>query len=281
MQINLDSAFDYYGWDESGFRKYIDHNWPRKAKRLLAFPESEQCKEFNIKIFPFLLWLEAIYLPVIRGPRPGIVHVSGWETFEWLRWNKQPVVESLLEDHSLTADQVTEFRRKILADVFNVDPAQQLYLLLRSMPYEQRDQFRGQLRLAYDLYEMAEILRLFLEQVSDKPVVKEWDRTGAPESPWVKRLYGTQPEFGSPKFLRGVVRHFGLDPAVRVRWLVEGQTEEGFILEYLKRLGAVAGEYITVHVFGGDGAFTKQIPAIDAQLRDAINEQCFVTLTFD
>ena len=78
-----------------------------------------------------------------------------------------------------------------------------------------------------------------------------------------------------------MVRHCGLDPAFRVRWLVEGETEEGFIIEYLKSLGAVADEFVTIQRFGGDGAFTKESPAIDAQLRDARKEQCFVTLTFD
>ena len=149
------------------------------------------------------------------------------------------------------------------------------------MPFDQRNRFKGRLRLAYDLYEIAEVIRLFLEKVSDKPVTKEWHPNGHPDTPWVERVYGNQPKFGSPEFLRPVVRHFGLDPAFRMRWLVEGETEEGFILRYTERLGANIGEFVTIRNFGGDGSFQRQIPAIDADLQAAREEQCFVTLTFD
>ena len=98
---------------------------------------------------------------------------------------------------------------------------------------------------------------------------------------WVERVYGGQPRFGSPGFLRPVVRHYGLDPAYRVRWLVEGETEEAFILRYVERLGANIKEFVTIRNFHGDGAFKKQIKAIDADLEAAGKEQCFVTLTFD
>ena len=141
--------------------------------------------------------------------------------------------------------------------------------------------FKGHIRLSYDLYEMAEIVRLVLEQISEQPQVKEWDPTGHPSTPWVERVYGSQPQFGSPKFLRPVVRHFGLDPAFRIQWLVEGPTEKGFIVQYAKRFGANIQEFVDILVFGGDGNLSRRSAAIDAQLEFAGREQCFVTLTFD
>ena len=115
---------------------------------------------------------------------------------------------------------------------------QDLYLLLRSMPFDQRRKFKGRLRLTYDLYELTEMARLFLERISDKPMAKEWHPLGSPDTPWVEWNYGSQPKFGNPEFLRAVVRGFGLDPAFRVQWLVEGPTEEGFILRYTERAGS-------------------------------------------
>ena len=149
------------------------------------------------------------------------------------------------------------------------------------MPFEQRDRLRGRLRLAYDLYEMAEIIRLFLEQVSDGPVRKEWDSNGHPATHWVERVFGSQPKFGDPGFIRPLIRHYGLDPGFRVRWLVEGPTEEGFIVQYVDRLGASIREFVNIRQFGGDGSFQKELAAIDADLKAARAEQCFVTLTFD
>ena len=86
---------------------------------------------------------------------------------------------------------------------------------------------------------------------------------------------------GIPGFLRPLIRHYGLDPGFRVRWLVEGPTEEGFIVQYVDRLEASIREFVNIRQFGGDGSFQKELAAIDADLKAARAEQCFVTLTFD
>ena len=281
LEFQLDVGFSRYGSDPAGMKQFIDLNWPRRANDLTSFPNSALCIDFNRKLFPLLLWLESYFLPVIRGPRPGVVHLVGFDTSEWTRWDNSSQSTDLLAEHSISIEQLIGWRDRILFDAFNYDPAPGLYLLLRSMPFEQRNKFKGRLRLAYDLYEIAEVIRLFLEQVSDQPVAKEWDPNGHPDTPWVENIYGSQPKFGAPGFLRPVVRHYGLDPAFRVRWLVEGETEEAFILQYTRRLGANIREFVTIRNFRGDGAFQKHLAAIDSDLEAAREEQCFVTLTFD
>ena len=52
-------------------------------------------------------------------------------------------------------------------------------------------------------------------------------------------------------------------------------------MRYAERLGADIREFVSIRDFGGDGAFQKKQPAIDSDLEDAGDEQCFVTLTFD
>ena len=281
LEIQLDTGFGYYGFDAAGMKQYIDLNWSRRAKDLSSFPTTGPCIEFNQMLFPLLLWLESYFLPVVRGPRPGVVHVVGFDASEWTGWNTSSQGADLLDEHSISIEQLTRWRDRILFDALRCDPSPDLYILLRSMPFDQRNRLRGRLRLAYDLYEMAEIIRLFLEQVSDQPVTKEWDPQGHPDTPRVERVYGSQPEFGHPGFLRPVVRHYGLDPAFRVRWLVEGETEEGFIVQYARCLGASIRDFVTIRNFRGDGAFQKHLAAIDADLEAAREEQCFVTLTFD
>lgn len=281
VNIRLDSGISYNGLDPAAMKRFIDLNWSRCQNHLTDFPQSPLCVEFNQKVLPFLLWLESYFLPVVRGPRPGVVHVTGLNASEWRRWDARALGPDLLGAHSMTMEQLSGWRSRILLDASNCDPALGLYLLLRSMPFDQRDRFRGRLRLAYDLYEVSELIRLFLEETSGQPLVKEWDPNGNPDTPWVERIYGSQPRFGEPGFLRPVVRHFGIDPAFRVRWLVEGQTEAGFILRYVERLGANVEQFVTIREFGGDGAFQRESPAIDADLEAAKEEQCFVTLTFD
>ena len=281
MEIGLDSGIRLAGVDPDKLKKFINQNWDLRTNCLTDFPKSSVCIQFNQQIFPLLLWLECHLLPVIRGSRPDVVSLINADGSQWDEWRKHTEIKDWLDIYSISAEQLSAWRSDTLLDAFTNDPAPGLYFLLRSMPYDQRRQFKGRLRLAYDLYELAEMTRLFLERVSNHSVVKEWDPTGHPDTPWVERFYGSQPRFGSPEFLRPVVRHFGLDPAFRVRWLVEGETEEGFILRYTGRLGANINDFVTIRNFRGDGAFQKNIPAITADLQAARKEQCFVTLTFD
>ena len=281
LDIQLDAGISYFGLDHARLEEYFRLNWCRRKNHLADSSLSDLCSDFNRSFFPLLLWLESHFLPVVRGSRPGIVRVVGLDAAEWIPLEARSQGIDLLDEHSVSIEQLSEWRDKVLFDAFRCDPAADLYLLLRSMPFDQRNRFRGRLRLAYDLYEIAEVVRLFLEKVTDKPARKEWHPNGHPDTPWVKRVYGGQPRFGSPDFLRPVVRHFGLDPAFRMRWLVEGDTEEGFLLRYTEGLGANIGEFVTIRNFGGDGSFQKEIAAIDADLRAAKDEQCFVTLTFD
>ena len=281
LEAQLDVGISHHGLDPDSLKKYLDLNWPYRAQALIDFPKSAACLEFNRQLFPLLLWIESHFLPLVRGPRPGVVTLADSDLYSWRRWTKGSQLGDLLDEHSISIEHLSDWRDKILFDAFVSDPLPDLYLLLRSMPYKQRDRWKGCLRLTYDLYEMVEIIRLLLEQVSEQPVKKERDPTGHPDTKWIERVYGGQPRFGAPGFLRPVVRHYGLDPAYRVRWLVEGETEEGFILRYVERLGANINEFVTIRNFHGDGAFKKQILAIDADLEAAKAEQCFVTLTFD
>ena len=259
-------------------------NMTRPSNWLSAFTfqnSRDRCVEFHGRILPLLLSLEPYFLPIVRGPRPGFIRLQNCDSSEWHDWRRDTPPLDFLNLHSITVEDVTAARRRILFDAEDIDPSPKLYMLLRSMPFTQRDKLQGTLRLAHDLYEIAEITRLFLESISDDPVTKEWDPRGLPETPWVDRLYGTQPSFGSPKFLRPLIRRYGLDPTLRVLWLVEGHTEVGFIRQYIFHLGLDIDDYIEVRNFAGDSNFHKNFQVVDEELDSARQEQRFVTLTFD
>ena len=282
-KTNLDVGIRFRGLDPVGLKSYIDTSWALCAEELIEFPKSEFCLEFNQKLLPLFLWIESYFLPSVRGPRAGVVRVinPGGPSYTWNDWVDETDIRTWLCKHSVSDQYLSEWRFKMLLSAHEYDPARTLYLLLRSTSFEVRREFRGRLRLAHDLYELAEIGRLFLERVSEQPQRKEWDPRGHPNANWVERLYGCQPNFGAPEFLRPLVRHHGLDPAFRVRWLVEGETEAGFILRYAEQLGVNIRHFVTFRNFGGDGAFRKQLKAVDDELEAAREEQCFVTLTFD
>ena len=240
-----------------------------------VYQENGIAEEFNQRILPFLLWLESYYLPMIKN------RLVNTNVTEWQQWSRSFSLENLLDEHSISIDRLKEWRTELLLEAHINDPCPDMYFILRSMRSDRRERFKGRLRLAYDLYEVAEMTRLFLEQVSAIPQKKEWDPMGDPETPWVANFYGSQPEFGNPTFLRNLIRRHGLDPAFRVVWLVEGDTEQGFIERYAERIGATLHHFVSIRNFGGDGNFIRRNQGIDADLAAARIEQCFVTLTFD
>ena len=283
FESRLDIGISRHGLNPEGLKQFIDKNWRHRAEHLVNFPKSAKLEEFNCRILPLLFWLESYFLPVVHSPRAGTITLVNANDADWHEWRASTNIEDWLGNHSLLTEQLSEWRKRLLFRAYLCDPIPDLYLLLRSMPFDKRDRFKGQLRLAYDLYEMAEITRLFLERITDRPERKEWDPTEEPNATWVERFYGSQPKFGAPAFLRPLARHHGLDPSPRVRWLVEGETEEGFIVRYAERLGVTIEEYATVASIGGDGALKgkKHIAVESAFLRAARDEQCFSALTFD
>ena len=282
LELRLTSQFCYSGLDFDALKRNADLNLSARLNEINSFRCGGMLTEFNTRILPFLLWIEQYYLPVVRGSRAGLVRLVNCDSKGWHDWKSTNPPKELLERLGVTVDQVAKWREKVLLDAYGADPAPDLYLLLRSMPFERRNRLKGSMRLAYDLYEIAEIMRLFVEEVSDLSVAKEWDPHGHPDASWVKRFYGVDPTFGTPAFLRPLIRQYGLDAAFRVMWLVEGDTEDAFILRYIHCISASRSlEFVTIRNFGGDAAFRKRIPAIDEDLKVAQTEQCFVTVTFD
>ena len=281
LNLNLISAYGSIGDDKPRLEKLGALNWPHCMERMNAFKSSEFCKNFNTQLLPLLFWLESYYLPRVRAPRPDKVTLTNCNPAEWNDWKMANDPKAWLEEHDINLEQLLKWRDALLLHAYHTDPDPNLYILLRSMPSNQRDRFRGKLRLAYDLYEIAELMRLFIEDISNASIRKEWDPRGHPASVWVENRYGSQPRFGDPEFLRAVVRQHGLDPAFRVVWLVEGQTEAGFISEYARRSGWGLESFVSIQNFGGDGAFQKKLSAVNASLQSARDSQCFVTVTFD
>lgn len=283
LDTRLDTGLSWYGLDPKYLKTFVDGKWPHQAERLLAVPKSNEINEFNRRILPLLLWIESYFIPIVRGSRTGLISLVNANRTEWAKWKASIVLSDWLSSHSIAIEQLSSWREHVLLRALEYDPSPDLYLLLRSMPFSKRDRFQDRLRLAYDLYEIAEITRLFIEQVEDRSLRKEWHPTGDPKTTWVERLYGSQPEFGAPDFLRPLARAYGLDPGPRVRWLVEGETERAFVLRYMERLIGKVHEYVTVDNVRGDGSLKgdRQQPAVNAYLKAAKNEQCFSALTFD
>ncbi len=271
VKIDLGVGIQHYGLDVAATERFVKLQVTERIKDWFErFPQNEYLIDFNERLMPMLLWLESYYLPQIRGVFRGV----------GTRTNKRNR-RDLLRRHSLSVDKIIELRKMILGDALWHDPAEQSYLLFRSMSFSQRDKFKGNLRTAYDLYEIAELLRLYIEEVSGRLLPKEWDPLGEPDPKWVTHRYGCEPQFGNPVFMKSLVRAYGLDPSPRVLWLVEGQTEEAFIRHYTEGMDFDITNSVIIQNHTTDATMKKPTEWLKSNLEAAYKQHQFVTITFD
>lgn len=227
--IDLTGQFCFSGLDLEAAYKNLLSRWERLAKDLSGFGHGKVVTEF-LRMLPLLFRIESYYLPRVRGTRPGVTHFVGPDLDGWVEWRDKQNLGTWLEEASLSIDEVKKWRSIVLWEAHKLDPADHWYLLIRSADFSRRDQLQGSLRLAYDFYEIAELLRLYITDVSGHPVSKEWDAGGHPDTPWAKRLYGVDEiNLGSRELLRALIRQYGLDPSFRVRWMVKAIPKKGLL----------------------------------------------------
>ncbi|HXZ95044.1 MAG TPA: hypothetical protein VEG28_03930 [Dehalococcoidia bacterium] len=281
LNVSLAPAISYFGLDVNELQQFFSKRWPYLEEQIRGFSQSPVCREFD-QLLPLLLWLESYYLPFVRGPRPDVISFVGADLEGWEKWRKETNPIAWLDEFNIKEEQLSAWRQGVLQTAESYDPATDWYLLIRSIPSEIRFKIRGTFLLAYDLYEIAEMVRVFLEKAFGKSLTKEWDPRGHPDAPWANRFYGVagiRP--GSAELNRSLIRRFGLDPTPRVLWLVEGATELSFIHEYSRGLGIPVDSYAEFREFSGDGALKKQLQVINQDLISAAGRQQFVTVTFD
>jgi hypothetical protein len=132
-----------------------------------------------------------------------------------------------------------------------LDNNHELYLLLRGAKWSKRERIEGSLGAALWLRHMAELLRLAFDEVYEDRLVHEDEAIGWWHEGARKLLYGSEyPLENVAEAVRRILPQWGVHTGPRVRFYVEGETEQG-ALEY--GLDGYLGLYIEVVNLRGDG----------------------------
>lgn len=116
-----------------------------------------------------------------------------------------------------------------------IDGNQELYLILRASNWRRRERLKSHIGCALWLRHMAEVIRLAFDEIYEDRLVHE-DEAG---SQWVKGArtwsYGSEYPLDDPQeMVRRVLPRYGIASSPRVRFYVEGDTEEGALEEGLQ-----------------------------------------------
>jgi len=192
------------------------------------------------------VFLRVLALLLLAEP---IVHISinssislyphlGESLDKYFSWREGLNSSALLSSVGLTVPEVEQWHHNLAANAHISDPINDFRILLRHASRRKLEKLEGRALLALGLYDMAEVLRRYLEQFHGRELLEEDDVIYGPQGPDVKRRF-----YGSPRtadfnrtIFRRIVRDFDLDPQARTTWFIEGDTEEAYIKRIADRL---------------------------------------------
>lgn len=167
-----------------------------------------------------------------------------------------------------------------------IDHNSGLYLLIRLMPWQKREQLKGNISCALWIRHIAEVIRQAFEQVYD---AERWAEEDEFSGTWHPRerimFYGSErPLDNEGKSKPYLVLDHGLFTGSLVRWYVEGETEYYAILHMLHMHGILPSEY-GIEIVNLKGNIASEKPSIAMKFSDALDQdkalRRFSLISFD
>lgn len=191
-----------------------------------------------LKFFHLFCIIEDRYLPRWRGSRYmlrltsyGMGRSKEDNNLQlWQRWIEQSDVNSIIEKTLMSIEEIKEHRIYLARRGRDIDPNSRFYTLIRHFPNDKRLQMRDEALLAWDYYEASEMLKWFIEDVTEEkqPHTDDLDV----HSEWKKAIYGiesSEVDYESGNILRRVLSEYTVDPVYKVLLIVEGESEGIFV----------------------------------------------------
>ena len=259
--------------------------------------EAKNDESNYLKELALLLLVEDRYLPYLRQ-RISLQGFSAHRSQDWHEWAKAFEPQSVLEASEFTIEEIKEYRLHLAHYGQIVDPNEQWFVLTRHINHEKREKLKGKALLAWDYYEAAEVLGLFLKDLTGEvqPHIDDIGY-GSYGGEWKKTIYGVAPQdfnYYKANALPSILRNFGLDTRPRVMFIVEGKSESEFVATWCTKSGLfaeadgnVAEADITnlrslgIQFVALDGIGTMGNPPMQNYVQHARNEGACIVMVID
>jgi hypothetical protein len=176
------------------------------------------------------LLLEPIYWPSITGRTSGSLMIKAREDPDsaeasQLRKYKDMALAVLERIPKAT---VATAHMELRHEAAKLDDNHELYLILRATNWQKRERIEGQLGCAMWLRHIAEVLRHGYDELYEDRLVHEDEAFGMWYEGARNWVYGSEyPLENISEMTRRILPHWGIASSPRVRFYVEGETEEG------------------------------------------------------
>lgn len=194
----------------------------RPSRLLKDGPFCESIDKWN-GVVDLAILLEPIYWPDItshyRGRRIDSEGTEEWEAFR---------AKVLTVFASISKERIESTHGELRREAALIDRNGEIYLLIRAMDWDRRKEIRDSIGRAMWIRHMAELIRLAYEEVYSEKLPHEDVAFGIWFQGMRESLYGSEyPLENIPEMVRRMTPRLGIASSVRVRFYVEGDTEEG------------------------------------------------------
>lgn len=234
-----------------------------------------------LRLEAFIVSISPLALTRING-RVVANSSTGESLDDYPRWRETHTSSMLLNDHGVSHADIVRWHRALALEASLQDPLRPWFDLTSNISWDKWERISGKPRLAHDFYVMAATLRVYASEFLDLDLPEEDEVMYGPQARHVKEtLYGASNVAGAGRDIRRrIARDFGVDAEVRVAWMVEGHTEEGFIDRYGVRdsMYCPAAGISVINLFGDS---TLQTPYPPERLEKAGREDQFTHVMVD
>ena len=244
-----------------GLRDYAEGHVRRVRAHLRSPRFLEQIDEWN-GIADLAVLLEPLYWPRITGKTtersfflPGSAEEA--ERSVRLKAYREAVLDFV---RRIPKAMLAGAHMDLRLQASRLDDNQELYLILRASSWSRRERLKGDLAAALWLRHLAEVIRLAYDELYEDRLVHE-DEAG---SQWIEGArawsYGSDYPLDNPReMVRRVLPRYGIASSPRVRFYVEGDTEEGALEEALSGFLGYGIEIVNLKSRGWDDWLLLQL----------------------
>jgi hypothetical protein len=190
-----------------------------------------------------LLLIEDRYLPSIRG----FLHFSDSNItksqIDWEEWTKDFNPNDILKKSKFNITDLRNARKYFIMKGQSCDDIKNIKLLIDLIPFRKRNDMKGNSRLAQEYYEMAELIKFFIEDITGKKETSPFD---------LLDKNGQRIDLYNRDIRHKVLEEFLINPNYKVYLVIEGDTEE-MVINYIEKAYGMSLESFDIKLYNLKG----------------------------
>jgi hypothetical protein len=231
-----------------------------------------------IPIVGLLMLLDEVYSVMVTGAFSG--DRSSQE--QWMLWLRRKEIASQIRMRiCMSLEQVKQAYDHIVTLGHIHDPLAHWYPLLELIKREKKEKLTGDARLAQEYYELARMIKLFIEDWTGEIMLDPDDKFDSNHANWKPHTYGGYPvDYDDPKTQQLMRDDYFIDRPFLIAIVFEGDTEE-LVIEEILRLFMRDPKKEGYFLYNTQGSGNMNTRNLDAMIGLAKSNQMEIYLIMD